>query len=299
MEHKISSLTEVQKFFKALNEDIRLREDFYGKFKKLTPKDWIGFVHLGKEAGYNFTINELQEILGDEFYTGRRAAWKDTAQAVTNTRIQVSTVANIETDAMIGTWLMVEDDAKRKIVFTEDEATLYIEGERPETRNYKIGSELTLEYTFKFSNHEENTVFQEKIQKFEDDEMTVIDDQKVIKLKRLPSNTLVKTTHTNQQTDDAIKNSIIGYWVPVGATDEQIKYYYTDKTMTLSVDPQKVDAALNFNNTPINYKILAINRMLALTGKENTDYWKIKKISGNEMTFMAGDQEIKFQRSKS
>lgn len=75
MEEKTA--TQVQKFFKMLSVDVRKRENFYAQFKKLTPKDWEGFVDLGKEAGYNFTVDELKAILGDEFYTSRRAAWKD------------------------------------------------------------------------------------------------------------------------------------------------------------------------------------------------------------------------------
>ncbi|MBL7702100.1 MAG: hypothetical protein JNM14_07605 [Ferruginibacter sp.] len=69
--------TPVQLFFSKLGRDLSMREHFYEAFKELTPKDWQGFVNLGKTAGYNFTIEELKAVLGDEFYTGRRAAWKE------------------------------------------------------------------------------------------------------------------------------------------------------------------------------------------------------------------------------
>jgi len=62
--------SEVQKYFKALSEDRSMREDFYGKFKTLEPKNWLGFVQLGKEKGYEFTVDDLKGMLSDEFYTG-------------------------------------------------------------------------------------------------------------------------------------------------------------------------------------------------------------------------------------
>lgn len=73
----IKTETQVVLFFKSLNSSLEKREHFYAAFRELAPKDWKGFVNLGKQAGYDFTIEELKAALGDEFYTGRRAAWKD------------------------------------------------------------------------------------------------------------------------------------------------------------------------------------------------------------------------------
>jgi hypothetical protein len=271
---------EIQSFFKEMDVNIAMREYIYGKFKKLVPGDWQGFVNLGKEAGYNFTIAELKGILGEEFYTGRRAAWKDAPETPTA----------IGSSAIIGNWV-IKDHPERKVVFTPEEVKVF-ENDIEDTSNkrkYVMGVEITLEYTFKFLNHEENTVVREKIRKFEDDEMTIINDDRTSKVKRWSDDTLIM---------NPAKNSIIGSWVDMDAVDDSIKLVFTENTLTYAVEAQHITPNMNFPNVPLSYKILAVEKILALTGENDTTYAKVLHVDDKEMTLEVDGQEIKFTRGK-
>lgn len=272
--------TEIQSFFKEMSVNIKMREYIYGKFKQLTPKDWQGFVNLGKEAGYNFTIEELKGILGEAFYTGRRAAWKD----------EPDTQTTDESSAFVGTWVM-KDQPERKIVFTRAETKVYENDIElvSEGWKYKIGVEITLEYTFKFLNHKENTVVREIIRKFDMDEMTMIDDKRTAKVKRWSGDTAP---------DNPAKNSIIGSWIAMYAVDGSIKLVFTETTKTFAIEAQLITPNMNFTNVPLSYKILREEQILELTGKNETTYAKVLHVDNNGMTLNIDGQEMKFTRSK-
>lgn len=268
--------TEIQSFFKEMDVNIAMREYIYGKFKQLAPKDWQGFVNLGKEAGYNFTIEELKEILGEAFYTGRRAAWKDTPDIPTTA----------DSSAIPGNWVM-QDYPERKVVFSQEEVKVY-ENDIEDTSNkrkYVMGVEITLEYTFKFSNHEENTVVREKIRKFDDDEMTMINDERTSKFKRWMSDTAI---------DFTAKDSILGSWIDMDAVDGSIKLVFTENTMTYAVEAQHITSNMNFPNVPLSYKILSVEKILALSGENETTYAKVLHLDDKGMTLEIDGQEIKF-----
>ena len=272
--------TEIQSFFKEMSVNIKMREYIYGKFKQLTPKDWQGFVNLGKEAGYNFTIEELKGILGEAFYTGRRAAWKDTPDTQTTD----------ESSAFIGSWLM-QDHPDRKVVFTQEELKVY-ENDIEVTsykRNNVMGVEITLEYTFKFSNHEENTVVREKIRKFDMDEMTIINDERTSKVKRWPEDT---------ETANPVNNSILGSWIDMDAVDGSIKLVFTENTMTYAVEAQHITPNMNFPNVPLSYKILSVEQILALIRENETTYAKVLHLDDKGMRLEIDGQEINFTRRK-
>ncbi len=265
--------TQIQSFFKEMSVNIKMREYIYGKFKQLKPKDWQGFVNLGKEAGYNFTIEELKGILGEAFYTGRRAAWKDTPDTTTTD----------ESSAFIGTWGF-KDHPEKKLVFTSDEAKVY-ENEIETAslrRKYKVGVEITLEFSYQFSNHPERTFVREKIRKFETDVMTIINNERTSKVKRWPEET---------DPPNPVNNSILGSWINQDAVDGGIKLVFSENTMTFSVDKQHLTPYMNFPNVPLSYKILGEEQILELTGENDTSFVKVLHIDSHEMKLYMDDQE--------
>lgn len=281
--------TQVQGFFKELNANIEIRERFYSKFKKLAPKDWQGFVNLGEEVGYKFTIDELKAALGNDFYTGRRAAWK-------------LTVMDIGLPVITGTWVTM-DKTNRTVVCTFNEISFFEEGKPAGNGKYKIENRIIIELIYKYVNHEENTKDRYTITKLDDNQMTWVaeDDDREIKFKRWPVNKVSEHPFVDQGShiDDMIKTSLEGTWVPFEAPDDSQKYTFTKKTMTKIVDKERSSASLKLNEMPINYTVHAVEQIMEITTPENDiECLTIKEFTGDIMTLAGNEQELKLKKAE-
>lgn len=272
--------SEVQKFFKALSEDSTIREDFYGKFKSLVPKNWEGFVQLGKEKGYAFTIDDLKGILSDEFYADNRAAWRDTAEP-SDDRDGMTSLISLE-----GTWIWT-DRPERKISFTREGYSIYENDLETEKGKYKVAVEITIELTGIPAKNNEIRAPRARIGRFEDDTMTMVMEGKEKKYKRW-----LKGRKVNQP----LKDSFLGAWLEIDAIDEGVQFIFTKDTLTHTVDKDKITLGMLFPNIPINYNLLSVGQILEFKNEKRTDSWTIKKEATDLITINQDTMAVTLKR---
>lgn len=272
--------SEVQKFFKALSEDRSVREDFYGKFKSLEPKNWTGFVQLGKERGYDFTVDDLKGMMGDEFYTGNRAAWRDSTEASTDSDGTAS-VPVIE-----GTWIWADHPGK-KIVFAREQYSIYENDVEEEKGKYSLSDEILIECTASFLVNSERRATYAKVGRFVGDTMTMDMEGVVKKYKRWLG---------GRRADTQLNNSLIGAWLDINAIDESVQLVFTNDTLKLTVDEDKITTDMMFPNIAIHYKVKSLGHILELKSDKITSDWNLKLLATDSMTISQDSHEVTLKK---
>lgn len=268
--------SEVQKYFKALSEDRSMREDFYGKFKTLEPKNWLGFVQLGKEKGYEFTVDDLKGMLSDEFYTGHRAAWKDSAAPSADSNVMAA-LPIIE-----GTWFWADQPGK-KIIFTRAEYSVYENDIEREKGKYSVSNEIIIECATSFLANSERRATYAKVGSFIGDTMTMMMEGVEKKYKRWLG---------GRRADTLSNNSFIGAWLDINAIDESVQLIFTNDTLTLTVDEDKITPDMMFPNIAIGYKVTSVGHILKLKSDKLASDWNIKLLAPDLITLRQDNIEF-------